>query len=62
MSNAIIELKHKNRTFNITWLKTYKGFEDCSKEDAEKIVEQLLALANIVCDHVQKGSGDEHTI
>ncbi|MDC6390406.1 hypothetical protein PP182_17075 [Maribacter sp. PR1] len=62
MSNAIIELKQKNRTFNSTWLKTYKGFEDCSKEDAEKIVEQLLALANIVCDHVQKGSGDEHTI
>lgn len=62
MSNPIVEQKRKNKIFNSTWLKTYKGFEDCSKEDAEKIVEQLLALANIVCDHVQKGSGDEHTI
>ncbi|MDC6390644.1 hypothetical protein PP182_18300 [Maribacter sp. PR1] len=56
MSNPTIELKQKKRTFNSTWLKTYEGFEDYTKEDAEKIVEQLQQLANIVCDHVQKGS------
>jgi len=56
MSNSIFEPKQKNKIFNSTWLKTYKGFEDYSEEDAEKIVEQLQALANIVCDHVQKGS------
>ena len=56
MSNSILEPKQKNKIFNSTWLQTYKGFEDYSEEDAEKIVEQLQALANIVCDHVQKGS------
>ncbi|WP_318311582.1 MULTISPECIES: hypothetical protein [Flagellimonas] len=56
MSNPIIELKRKNRTFNSTWLKTYKGFEDYTEEDAEKIVEQLRELADIVCRHVQKGN------
>jgi HEPN domain-containing protein len=56
MSKPIIELKQKNRTFNSTWLKTYEGFEDYTEEDAEKIVEQLQKLANIVCDHVQKTS------
>jgi hypothetical protein len=59
MSNLIVEPKQKNRIFNSTWLRTYQGFEDCSEEDAERIVEQLLALANIVCDHVQKGSKNE---
>jgi hypothetical protein len=56
MSNPTIELKQKKRTFNSTWLKTYEGFEDYTEEHAEKIVEQLQQLANIVCDHVQKGS------
>ncbi|WP_168796424.1 hypothetical protein [Flagellimonas onchidii] len=55
MSNTIIELRQKNRTFNSTWLRTYEGFEDCSEEDAERIVAQLQELANIVCEHVQKG-------
>jgi hypothetical protein len=54
MSNSTVEPKQKNKLFNSTWLRTDKGFEDCPEEDAEKIVEQLLALANIVCDHVQK--------
>lgn len=56
MSNSIIELKRKNKIFNSAWLKTYKGFEDYPEEDAEKIIEQLQKLANIVCDHVQKVS------
>ncbi|WP_183114835.1 hypothetical protein [Flagellimonas pelagia] len=56
MSNSIIEPRQKNRTFNSTWLKTYKGFEDCPEEEAERIVEQLRKLANIVCRHVQKGN------
>jgi len=56
MSNQIIELKRKNRTFNNTWLKTYKGFEDCPEEEAKKVVEQLRELADIVCRHVQKGN------
>ncbi|GMN07367.1 hypothetical protein MTsPCn5_27560 [Croceitalea sp. MTPC5] len=59
MSNSILEPKQKNKKFNSVWLKTYEGFEDYSEEDAERIVEQLLALANIVCDHVQKVSKDE---
>ena len=54
MSNSIIEPRQKNRTFNSTWLKTYKGFEDCSEEEAKKIVEQLRELADIVCRHVQR--------
>ncbi|RYC51045.1 hypothetical protein DN53_15530 [Flagellimonas olearia] len=62
MSNPIIELKRKNRTFNSTWLRTYKGFEDCPEEEAEKIVEQLRELANIVCGHVQKGSINERSV
>ena len=56
MSNPIIELKRKNRTFNSTWLRTYKGFEDCPEKEAKKIVEQLRELANIVCRHIQKGN------
>jgi hypothetical protein len=56
MSNTIIEPRQKSRTFNSTWLKTYKGFEDYSEEEAEKILEQLRELANIVCRHVQKGN------
>lgn len=56
MLNSIIELKRKNKVFNSTWLKTYKGFEEYSEEDAERIVAQLQKLANIVCDHVQKES------
>jgi len=56
MSNPIIELKRKNRTFNSTWLKTYKGFENYSEEEAKKVVEQLRELAGIVCRHVQKGN------
>jgi hypothetical protein len=56
MSNPTIELKQKKRTFNSTWIKTYEGFEDYTEEEAEKIVEKLQQLANIVCDHVQKGS------
>jgi hypothetical protein len=54
MSNTIIEPRQKNRTFNNIWLKTYEGFEDYTEEEAEKILEQLQELANIVCDHVQK--------
>ncbi|WP_157517949.1 hypothetical protein [Flagellimonas lutaonensis] len=54
MSNPIIELKQKKRTFNSTWLKTYKGFEGYSEEEAENIIEQLQKLADIVCNHVQK--------
>lgn len=56
MSNTIIEQRQKNRTFNSTWLKTFKGFEDYSEEEAEKILEQLRELTNIVCRHVQKGN------
>ena len=56
MSNTIIEQRQKNRTFNSTWLKTYKGFEDCPEEEAKKVVEQLRELADIVCRHVQKGN------
>jgi len=56
MSNSITELKQKNGTFDSTWLKTYNGFEDYTEEDAEKTVEQLRQLANIVCGHVQKTS------
>jgi len=56
MLNSILEPKQKNKKFNSEWLKTYEGFENYLEEDAEKIVEQLQALANIVCDHVQKGS------
>lgn len=56
MSNSILELKQKNKIFNSAWLKTYEGFEDYSEEDAEKTVEQLRSIANIVCDHVQKAS------
>jgi len=54
MSNSIVELKQKNKIFNSAWLRTYEGFEDYSEEDAEKTVEQLQEIANIVCDHVQK--------
>ncbi|MFS4469631.1 hypothetical protein [Maribacter sp. 2210JD10-5] len=56
MLNSILELKQKNKIFNSTWLRTYEDFEDYSEEDAEKTVEQLQAIANIVCDHVQKES------
>jgi len=56
MSNSIVELKRKHKIFNSTWLKTYKGFEEYSEEDAERIVAQLQKLANIVCNHVQKES------
>ena len=56
MSNTIIEQRQKNRTFNSTWLKTFIGFEDYSEEEAEKILEQLRELADIVCRHVQKGN------
>jgi heme-binding NEAT domain protein len=56
MSNTIIEQRQKNRTFNSTWLKTFKGFEDYSEKEAEKILEQLRELTNIVCRHVQKGN------
>jgi len=59
MSNSTVEPKQKNKIFNSTWLRTFQGFEDCPEEDAERIVEQLLALANIVCGHVQKGSKNE---
>ncbi|MAU17233.1 MULTISPECIES: hypothetical protein [Flagellimonas] len=62
MSNPIIELKRKNRTFNSTWLKTYNGFEDCEEEEAKKIVEQLRELADIVCGHVQKGNIKERSV
>ncbi|WP_180272345.1 hypothetical protein [Maribacter sp. 4U21] len=54
MSKVLIEPKQKNGTFNSTWLKTFKGFEDYSEEEAERILDQLRELANIVCCHVQK--------
>ncbi|MEL6304529.1 MAG: hypothetical protein AAGL29_15765 [Bacteroidota bacterium] len=54
MSNPTIELKQNKRTFNSTWLKTFKGFEGCSEAEAENIIGQLQKLAEIVCEHVQK--------
>ncbi|WP_165776551.1 hypothetical protein [Maribacter sp. 4G9] len=54
MSNSVLEPKQKKGTFNSTWLKTFNGFEDYSEEEAERILEQLRELANIVCRHVQK--------
>jgi NADPH-dependent 7-cyano-7-deazaguanine reductase QueF len=54
MSNSVFGPKRKNGTFNSTWLKTYKGFEEYSEEEAERILEQLRELANIVCRHAQK--------
>ncbi|MEL6975875.1 MAG: hypothetical protein AAGL29_10835 [Bacteroidota bacterium] len=54
MSNPTIQLKQNKRTFNSTWLKTFKGFEGYSEEEAENIIQELQKLANIVCEHVQK--------
>ncbi|MDC6405040.1 hypothetical protein [Maribacter flavus] len=54
MSNSVFGPKRKKGTCNSTWLKTFNGFEEYSEEEAERILEQLGELANIVCRHVQK--------
>ncbi|MEA1786781.1 hypothetical protein U1E44_11810 [Arenibacter sp. GZD96] len=59
MSNSVFGPKRKKGTFNSTWLKTFNGFEEYSEEEAERTLEQLQKLANIVCRHVQQGSVKE---
>ncbi len=43
-------------SFNATWLKQFKGFENYSDEQAEAVVATLKELATIACRHIQNTS------
>jgi len=35
--------------YNAKWLKKYKGFENLSKEKAEKLVESMIEMSMLLC-------------
>lgn len=46
------EQKVKEEKYNTEWLKSFDGFEDYSKEEAEEELGSLKQLAQIVCQHL----------
>tara|TARA_Y100001963_G_C6738356_1_gene427576 strand:+ start:220 stop:393 length:174 start_codon:yes stop_codon:yes gene_type:complete len=49
--NAVEQQEKKNK-FNAKWLKTFKGFEDYSEEQAIEELASLKNLAEILCQHL----------
>ncbi len=46
------EQKVKEEKYNTEWLKSFDGFEDYSKEEAEEELGSLKQLTQIVCQHL----------
>lgn len=42
----------ENKKYNEEWLKTFKGFENYSKEQAEKELNSLIEFAEILCQQL----------
>lgn len=57
MSKAIaVKQQVEEQKYNEEWLKSYKGFENYSKEELEKTIQQLEMLADVVCIHFMNTS------
>lgn len=53
MSKTIaVKQKVKEEKYDDEWLKSFVGFEDYSKEEAEDELDSLKQLAQIVCQHI----------
>lgn len=55
MSKLITQIQEKS-SFNATWLKEFKGFENYSDKQAEEVINTLQELAQIVCRHIYNTS------
>ena len=52
LESVAVEQEAKEEKFNIEWLRSFEGFEDYSKEEAEDELDSLKQLAQIVCQHL----------
>jgi len=57
MSEAIaVKQQVEEQKYNEEWLKSFKGFENYSKEESKRIIKQLEMLAEVVCMHFMNTS------
>ncbi|MCH3884572.1 hypothetical protein [Tenacibaculum aquimarinum] len=52
LESVALEQETKEEKYNSEWLKSFEGFEEYSKEEAEKELDSLKQLAQIVCQHL----------
>lgn len=52
LESIAIEQEKKEEKYNTEWLKSFEGFKDYSKEEAEDELDSLKQLAQIVCQHL----------
>lgn len=51
LESVALEQETKEEKYNSEWLKSFEGFEEYSKEEAEEELDSLKQLAQIVCQH-----------
>jgi len=53
---TIVETKNNNKVYDSEWLKSYKGFGECTEEEVIETIKTLKELAKIVCTHLMNTS------
>ena len=53
---TIVETKNNNKEYDLEWLKSYEGFEECTEEEAIETIKTLKELAEMVCTHLMNTS------